>query len=364
MQFTSQFGDLTGATVKLQARIDTSSRYAIIDVDGALVDAAQGIYSVTFPSSVTLGKGQDKAYYYDIKIQKSDKSIHTDRSGMLTIDPRTTDLNAQPVITTSGVDIKKDGALFKADASDIDFLGKNVHANVVGNGVQISVDKTSGFTDEGSIGQSDDPKTKTTGSYYVTEQFIGAPTLPSGDYVGMMLIQNNIDSDNGRHILYFNTDGMFTLTKEAGGWDTDWKHYRAGVSFSDEGSMIGDFSSVDFKGAGAGAVDLGAFTGSTIADNESIKDALQTLETKAEADAQIYANNRSELTTQTNTAGTWTTFTHNLNEDRLASVSFFDEGNNMQNLNGSVLWRPKSGDSNSVEVYASQVKTMTIVFRA
>lgn len=117
-------------------------------------------------------------------------------------------------------------------------------------------------------------------------------------------------------------------------------------------------------GAGAGATDLGTFTGSTISDNTSIKNALQELETKAEADAQVYANNRAELTTQTNTAGTWTTFTHNLNEDRLSSVSFFDEGNNMQNLNNSVLWRPKSGDANSIEVYSSQSKTMTIVLRA
>ncbi len=134
-------------------------------------------------------------------------------------------------------------------------------------------------------------------------------------------------------------------------------------SADDAIKLVGD--TVDsVVGAGAGATDLGTFTGSTIADNDSIKDALQALETKAEADAQIYSNNRAELTTQANTAGTWTTFTHNLNEDRLASVSFFDEGNNMQNLNSSVLWRPKSGDANSIEVYASQVKTMTIVFRA
>lgn len=116
--------------------------------------------------------------------------------------------------------------------------------------------------------------------------------------------------------------------------------------------------------SGVAGSDLGTFTGSTIADNTDVKTALQTLETKAEADAQIYANNGAELTTQTNTAGTWTTFTHGLNENRLSSVSFFDEGNNMQTLNGAVLWRPKSGDANAIEVYASQVKTMTIVFRA
>lgn len=116
--------------------------------------------------------------------------------------------------------------------------------------------------------------------------------------------------------------------------------------------------------SGVTGSDLETFTGSTIADSSSVKAALQALETKAESDAQIYANNRAELTGQTNTAGTWTTITHGLNEDRLASVSFFDEGNDYQNINSAVLWRPKSGDANSIEVYHSQVKTMTIAFRA
>ncbi|MGL5283961.1 MAG: hypothetical protein ACRC8W_19850 [Plesiomonas shigelloides] len=117
-------------------------------------------------------------------------------------------------------------------------------------------------------------------------------------------------------------------------------------------------------GAGAGAVDLGTFTGVTIADDSSIKEALQALETKAEADALIYSNNRSEVTGFTNTAGTWTTLTHNLNEDRLSSVSFFDQGNNYQNLNSATLWRPKAGNANAIEVYHSQAKTMTVVCRA
>lgn len=197
MQFTSQFGDLTGATVKLQARIDTSSRYAIIDVDGALVDASKGIYSVTFPSSITLGKGQDKAYYYDIKIQKADKTVHTDRSGMLTVDPRTTDLNAQPVITTSGVDIQNNGVMVKADAAHINLIG-DMNVSEDGDGVSI-----------------------------------GANSIKSGSY----------------------SAGTLTLTKEDGStFDVSGWRDLSGLDFSEDGSDVGVFSKVDFKGNAVNAV--------------------------------------------------------------------------------------------------------------
>lgn len=116
--------------------------------------------------------------------------------------------------------------------------------------------------------------------------------------------------------------------------------------------------------SGVAGSDLGTFTGTTIADASDVKTALQALETKAEADAQIYANNKVVLTGQSNTAGTWTTITHGLNDAELSSVSFFDEGNALQNVNSAVLWKPKSGDANSIEIYSSQAKTMTIVFRA
>lgn len=117
-------------------------------------------------------------------------------------------------------------------------------------------------------------------------------------------------------------------------------------------------------GAGAGATHLGTFTGSTIADNDDIKGALQSLETAVESADANYALNRTEVNSFSNTAGTWTTLTHNLSEDRLSSVSFFDEGNNYQNLNSAVLWRPKAGNANAIEVYHSQAKTMTVVCRA
>lgn len=116
-------------------------------------------------------------------------------------------------------------------------------------------------------------------------------------------------------------------------------------------------------GAGAGAQNLGAFTGVTIADSSSVKAALQALATKAEADALVYGASKVVAVSQTNTAGTWTTFTHGLNDAELSSVSFFDEGNSLQNMNHAVLWRPKSGNANAIEVYHSQTKTFKVVYR-
>lgn len=113
-------------------------------------------------------------------------------------------------------------------------------------------------------------------------------------------------------------------------------------------------------GAGTDATDLGAFTGSTITDNSSIKTALQELESAVETNS----TGRYEQNAYTNVAGQWDLVTHNLNEEYLSSVSFFDELNMNQNLNGAVLWRPFPEDPfNVIEVYASQAKTMTVVCR-
>lgn len=123
-------------------------------------------------------------------------------------------------------------------------------------------------------------------------------------------------------------------------------------------------STVDsINGAGPGATDLGAFTGTTISEGTTIKNALQELETATEANGAVYAASKVVLTSQTNTAGTWTTITHGLNDTELSSVSFFDEGNSLQNMNSAVLWRPKSGDANSIEIYHGQAKTFKIVCR-
>jgi uncharacterized cupin superfamily protein len=116
-------------------------------------------------------------------------------------------------------------------------------------------------------------------------------------------------------------------------------------------------------GAGAGAQDLGAFTGSTFSDSGTVKSVLQEAETAIEANAAIYSDSKAVVVSQTNTAGTWTTFTHGLNDAELSSVSFFDEGNSLQNMNSAVLWRPKSGNANAIEVYHSQAKTFKVVYR-
>lgn len=115
--------------------------------------------------------------------------------------------------------------------------------------------------------------------------------------------------------------------------------------------------------SGVTGSNLETFSGSTISDNTDIKTALQEVETAIESNAGIYAANKVVLTGQSNTAGTWTTITHGLNDADLSSVSFFDEGNSLQNMNSAVLWRPKSGDANSIEIYHGQSKTFKIVFR-
>ncbi|CAM0042231.1 hypothetical protein VPHK394_0012 [Vibrio phage K394] len=150
LEFVSSLGDITGYTIKLQARIETSSRYAIIDVDGTVAAGTTGKYTVTFPSQSTLGKAGSKPYYYDIKLTAPDGKVHTDRYGMMDIDPRTTDLDTQPVITTSGVDIKKDGATVLSDAESIDFKGAQISVVKSGSGVEVSATSTLEVESDGS----------------------------------------------------------------------------------------------------------------------------------------------------------------------------------------------------------------------
>ncbi|AUR85102.1 hypothetical protein NVP1068O_12 [Vibrio phage 1.068.O._10N.261.51.F8] len=143
LEFVSSLGDITGASIRLQARIDTSSRYAIIDVDGVILDSTKGSYSVTLPSGDTLGKASEDSYHYDVKIIKSDGSIHTDRSGMMTIDARTTDLTTTKTTTVYGVDVDQDGNLLRAKAQQVNFLGAGVKltSNNQG-GVDIEIDRS------------------------------------------------------------------------------------------------------------------------------------------------------------------------------------------------------------------------------
>ena len=115
LKFTSELGDLTGYTVKFQARIDTSSRYAIIDLDGQVTDTSGG-YEVTFPSNSTLGRSSDKAYRYDIKLTAPNKAIHTAQYGMMEIKPRTTDIGDTTALPIDG-DMKK--SVYDTDDSGV-----------------------------------------------------------------------------------------------------------------------------------------------------------------------------------------------------------------------------------------------------
>ncbi|AUR98933.1 coil containing protein [Vibrio phage 1.257.O._10N.286.46.A4] len=75
----------------------------------------------------------------------------------------------------------------------------------------------------GTIGAADDPEKKPEGDYYVTESFIGAPTVASGNYVGPMRINLDFDgSDNGGLIEYITDAAVFYKPKFAGGWASDW----------------------------------------------------------------------------------------------------------------------------------------------
>ncbi|AUR90140.1 coil containing protein [Vibrio phage 1.138.O._10N.261.48.A1] len=75
----------------------------------------------------------------------------------------------------------------------------------------------------GTIGASDDPATKPEGDYYVQEKFIGAPTIASDQYVGVMRIDLDFDgSDNGGLIEYVTGEAIFYKPKFAGGWAADW----------------------------------------------------------------------------------------------------------------------------------------------
>lgn len=142
IDFVSSLGDLTGYTVKLQARISMESRYAIIDVSGVVTDATTGKYSIVFPSLETLGKGQSKPYFYDIKLTSTTGKIHTDRQGELYIEPRTTDLNQQSTLMIYGVDIDKDGQVILKHSQNLNFVGSGVTTRTNSEGgVDVVIDR-------------------------------------------------------------------------------------------------------------------------------------------------------------------------------------------------------------------------------
>lgn len=142
MDFTSKLGDITGYTVKLQARITMGSRYAILDVNGIVKSGSTGAYTVVFPSLDTLGKGSVKPYYYDIKLTSPDNKVHTDRQGELLIEPRTTELISHSTIAIYGVDVDKDGQALLKHSQNLNFIGSGVITKLNSEGgVDIVIDK-------------------------------------------------------------------------------------------------------------------------------------------------------------------------------------------------------------------------------
>lgn len=76
--------------------------------------------------------------------------------------------------------------------------------------------------------------------------------------------------------------------------------------------------------SGVTGSDLETFTGSTIGDNASTKEALQDLETAHEAFVADVANDRFESTQTTLTQGNAITFTHSIGTKRLSGLKVYD----------------------------------------
>ncbi len=79
----------------------------------------------------------------------------------------------------------------------------------------------------GTIGVNDNPMNMAEGDYYVTEKFVGAPTI-AGDYVGLMQIRDDFDgNDNGKLLMYYTDESVFYKLKFAGGWEDFWQRLPA-----------------------------------------------------------------------------------------------------------------------------------------
>lgn len=76
--------------------------------------------------------------------------------------------------------------------------------------------------------------------------------------------------------------------------------------------------------SGVGGNDLGAFTGTTIPDGQSVKGALQEIETAHESFIADIANDRFESAQTTLTQGNAITFTHSIGTKRLSGLKVYD----------------------------------------
>ncbi len=120
VEFTSEMGDISVYSIQLQARLSGNSRYALINVQGNVIDGPDGKYSIVFSSADTLGKSDSKPLEYDIKFTSTtDGTVHTDRYGQLTVQARTTGL--PPVINREGINVSSDDTIKIYAATQLDF---------------------------------------------------------------------------------------------------------------------------------------------------------------------------------------------------------------------------------------------------
>ncbi|MGB2265127.1 MAG: hypothetical protein ACPH3C_08075, partial [Glaciecola sp.] len=122
--------------------------------------------------------------------------------------------------------------------------GKILKVNGAGDGYVLASEPSivggNGYINKGTIDQTGDPKLLDTGAYYVTEAFIDPPAL-TGSYVGFIIIQDDIDGNNGRLLSYYTQEGIFYRQKLAGGWEA-WStsHESAGYVKLPDGVVIDD----------------------------------------------------------------------------------------------------------------------------
>lgn len=116
------------------------------------------------------------------------------------------------------------------------------------------------------------------------------------------------------------------------------------------------------SGVASGDADLGAFTGSTIADSSNIKTALQALETKVETNDDIYNSKRFTGSSTSLVDGIWKVVNHNLAENYPSMIEVYNEANGKKITDTLEI---EVVDANSVRVYQESGSniTATVVVR-
>lgn len=147
----------------------------------------------------------------------------------------------------------------------------------------------------GTVGASTDFKTLATGRYYVTEGFIGAPSLPNnGSYVGLMDVIDDYDgSSNGRLVRYYTEAGLYYIRKLTGGWESDWAHSSS--SSGGSGFTQAEADKLYIKENGGGTVRTGtldfkpgtALRADLTDDNGDYRDTAEVLKVTGGNNGQI-----------------------------------------------------------------------------